>query len=65
MDKNKDDINVYIGDESKIDSDVTVITTKYTSNGEEGTIAIIGPKRMNYDRVIGMLDFIKNEIEKK
>ena len=58
-------INVYIGDESKIDSDVTVIKTKYTSNGEEGTIAIIGPKRMNYDRVIGMLDFIKYEIEKK
>jgi len=58
-------INVYIGDESKIDSDVTVIKTKYVVNGCEGTIAIIGPKRMNYDKVISMLDFIKSEIEKK
>ena len=58
-------INVYIGDESKIDSDVTVIKTKYSKDKEEGTIAIIGPKRMNYDRVIGMLEFIKGEIEKK
>ena len=58
-------INVYIGDESKIDSDVTVIKTKYVVNGNEGTIAIIGPKRMNYDKVISMLDFIKGEIEKK
>lgn len=58
-------INVYIGEESKIDSDVTVIKTKYVVNDEEGTIAIIGPKRMKYDKVIGMLEFIKKEIEKK
>lgn len=58
-------INVYIGEESKIDSDVTIIKTKYNANGMEGTIAIIGPKRMNYDKVISMLDFIKKEIEKK
>ena len=57
-------INVYIGDESNIDSDVTVIKTKYVVNGEEGTIAIIGPKRMKYDKVIGMLEYIKGEIEK-
>lgn len=56
-------INVYIGDESNIDSDVTVIKTKYVVNGEVGTLAIIGPKRMEYDKVIAMLDFIKNEIE--
>lgn len=58
-------INVYIGEESKIDSDVTVIKTKYVVNGNVGTIAIIGPKRMNYDKVISILDFIKGEIEKK
>ena len=58
-------INVYIGEESKIDNDVTVIKTKYNVNGSEGTIAIIGPKRINYDKVISMLDFIKGEIEKK
>ena len=56
-------INVYIGEESNIDSDVTIIKTKYMVNNEEGTIAIIGPKRMNYDKVIAMLEFIKKEIE--
>jgi len=56
-------INVYIGDESNIDSDVTVIKTKYIANGEEGTIAIIGPKRMHYDKVISMLEYIKSGIE--
>ena len=65
IEEDSSDINVYIGNESKIDSDVTVIKTKYVVNGEEGTLAIIGPKRMNYDKVIAMLEFIKSEIEKK
>ena len=43
---NDNNINVYIGDESNIDSDVTVIKTKYKNGNDEGTIAIIGPKRM-------------------
>ena len=63
IEESSNGINVYIGDESNIDSDVTVIKTKYVVNGEEGTLAIIGPKRMEYDKVIAMLDFIKNEIE--
>jgi len=58
-------INVYIGNESNIDNDVAVIKTKYVVDGEEGTIAIIGPKRMEYDKVIGMLEFIKDEIERR
>ena len=57
-------INVYIGDESNIDRDVTVIKTKYKTGKEEGTIAIIGPKRMEYDRVVSMLEYIKENIER-
>ncbi len=57
-------IKIYIGNENNIDSDVTVIQTKYKKNGEEGTIAIIGPKRMEYDRVVGMLEYIKENIER-
>ena len=56
-------IKVYIGKENNIDDDVTVITTKYKTPIEEGTIAIIGPKRMPYDRVVGLLEFIKENIE--
>ena len=42
-------INIYIGSENDIDEDLTVVKTKYNNNGEEGTIALIGPKRMEYD----------------
>ncbi len=55
-------INIYIGSENEFDDDVTVIKTKYSVNGEEGTIALIGPKRMEYDRVTTLLEFIKNHI---
>ena len=58
-------INVYIGSENHFDDDVTIVKTKYVVDGEEGTIALIGPKRMEYDRVITLLDFIKENIEKE
>ncbi len=55
-------INIYIGSENEIDDDVTVIKTNYNINGEEGTIALIGPKRMEYNRVVGLLEYIKNNL---
>ena len=60
----ENNIKIYIGNENNIDSDVTVIQTKYKHGGEEGTIAIIGPKRMEYDRVVGLLEYIKENIER-
>lgn len=55
-------INIYIGSESEFSDDMAVIKTKYNFNGEEGTIAIVGPKRMEYDKVVSLLDYIKNHI---
>ena len=55
-------INIYIGSENDISDDVTIIKTKYNVNGEEGTIALVGPKRMEYDRVISLLDYIVKNI---
>lgn len=57
-------INVYIGHENNFDDDVSVIKTKYNVNGEEGTIAIVGPKRMDYERVVSLLEYIKGNIER-
>lgn len=62
----KDDdnnIKIYIGKENNIDEDVTVIKTKFKNGNEEGTLAIVGPKRMDYERVVSMLEFIKNQVE--
>lgn len=57
-------INIYIGSENNFDENVTIVKTKYTINGEEGTIALIGPKRMEYDRVITLLNYIMDNIGK-
>ena len=57
-------VNIYIGSENDFDDDVTIIKTKYNVDGEEGTIALIGPKRMEYDRVTTLLNYIKENIEK-
>ena len=65
IEESSDGVNVYIGEETQFDDDVTVIKTKYNINGEEGTIAIVGPKRMEYDKVIGLLEYINNELSKR
>ncbi len=59
------DINIYIGNESNVDEDVTVIKTKYRTLDDEGVIAIIGPKRMEYSKVVSLLNYIKENLDKK
>ncbi len=63
IEEKSDGVNVYIGDENEFDSNVTVIKSHYNINGEEGTIAILGPKRMEYDKVVGLLEFINKELD--
>lgn len=59
-----DEIKVYIGSENSIDDDISVIKTYYYHDGEEGTIALIGPKRMEYGRAEALLNYIKENIGK-
>ena len=61
----KEDLQIYIGKESNFDNNVTVIKRNYKSGGEEGTIAIIGPKRMEYERVVSLLNYMVDKIEGK
>lgn len=65
IEETDDEVKVYIGTESDLDDNVTVIKTKYNTGKNEGTLAIIGPKRMDYERVLNLLEYIKDEIEKK
>lgn len=58
-------IKIYIGEENDFDPNVTIIKSKYNRNGEEGTIAIVGPKRMEYDRVVGLLSYLQKELNEK
>ena len=65
IEETNDEVKVYIGKESEIDDNVTIVKTKYHAGGKEGTIAVIGPKRMEYERVVNMLEYIKENIEKR
>jgi len=59
-------IQVYIGEESPIESlkDCSIVTATYEiENGIKGTIGIVGPKRMDYDKVVGTLKQIKSQLD--
>lgn len=62
----KNEIKVYIGDEAPIKTmkDCSIVTANYEfGDGMRGTIGIIGPKRMDYDKVVGTLKTIKSQLD--
>ena len=59
-------IQVYIGDESPIGNmkDCSVVTATYRlGDGMQGTIGIIGPKRMDYENVVDNLKTLKVQLD--
>lgn len=59
-------IQVYIGDETKVDSmkDCSVVTATYEiEEGIYGKVGIIGPKRMDYERVVGTLQNMMGQLD--
>lgn len=65
-DENNTGIQVYIGNETPIQSmkDCSVVTATYElGEGMRGTIGIIGPKRMDYDKVVGTLKTITHQLD--
>ncbi len=59
-------IQVYIGAESPVQSmrDCSVVTATYElGDGMKGTIGIVGPKRMDYDKVVGTLKTIRTQLD--
>ncbi|MBR1691976.1 MAG: heat-inducible transcription repressor HrcA [Lachnospiraceae bacterium] len=60
------EIQVYIGDESKVASmkDCSVVTATYElGEGMRGTIGIVGPKRMDYEKVVDTLKNLKEQLD--
>ena len=60
-----DDIKIYIGDENENDElkDFSIVTFKHSvGNMDLGTIGIIGPKRMNYSKVISVMKYISKKL---
>lgn len=59
-------IQVYIGDEAPIQSmkDCSIVTATYDlGEGMRGTIGIVGPKRMDYDKVVSALKNITHQLD--
>lgn len=60
--KNNSEVQVYIGKESPIGlaDECSIIVTKYDMrDGDEGLLAIIGPKRMEYSKNLSIIDYFK------
>ena len=59
-------IQVYIGNEAPIQTmkDCSVVTATYElGEGVKGTIGIVGPKRMDYEKVMGSLKNLKAQLD--
>lgn len=59
-------IQVYIGAETPVQSmrDCSVVTATYElGDGMKGIIGIVGPKRMDYDKVVGTLRTIQTQLD--
>ena len=59
-------IQVYIGNETPVDTmkDCSVVTATYElQDGMKGTIGIIGPKRMDYEKVVSTLKTIRTQLD--
>ncbi len=64
---NEQGLSVRIGQDNKISTinDCTVISIPYNIDEENnGTIAVIGPTRMEYNKVIPLLEYIANNMSK-
>ncbi|EOS30026.1 MAG: heat-inducible transcriptional repressor HrcA [Kineothrix sp.] len=65
-DENNTGIQIYIGDETPVKTmkDCSVVTATYElEEGMKGTIGIIGPKRMDYDKVVGTLKTLMHQLD--
>jgi heat-inducible transcriptional repressor len=64
--KDSSAIQVYIGDETQMQSmrDCSVVTANYElGEGVRGTIGIIGPKRMDYEKVLSTLRNLMKQLD--
>ena len=65
-DKADSGIQVYIGEETPVEGmeDCSVVAATYElEEGMKGTIGIIGPKRMDYDKVIGTVKSMLHQLD--
>lgn len=66
MNEDNKGIQVYIGEESPVKAmkDCSVVTATYElGEGMKGTIGIVGPKRMDYEKVVSTIQAIQSKFD--
>ncbi len=66
VDKDMDggNISIHIGGESEDDEDVSIVQAKLKMPGkQERSIAVVGPKRMDYDKVVSSLEYLISQLD--
>lgn len=64
--KDDESMKITIGSENTIEQlkDCSVVTATYKYGGQNiGSISVVGPMRMDYDRVIGTLDYLVKDFQ--
>ena len=57
-------LDVKIGSEDEELNDVSFITKKINiGNGSEGTITLVGPRRMDYGKIVNALEYLAEKID--
>jgi heat-inducible transcriptional repressor len=64
----KEGVHVTVGEEhrngEKLRS-ISIVTSAFTMGGAQGTVGVIGPKRMPYSRLISLVDFTAKTLSRK
>ncbi len=64
--EDKQGVQIYIGGETSVQSmkDCSVVTVTYElEDGLQGTIGVVGPKRMDYDKVVSVLKNVTTQLD--
>jgi heat-inducible transcriptional repressor len=66
MQQKDHEIQIYIGNESPVETmkDCSVVTANYElGGGMQGIIGIVGPKRMDYEKVVATLRTLMQQLD--
>ncbi|MBI2419989.1 MAG: heat-inducible transcription repressor HrcA [Ignavibacteriales bacterium] len=57
-------VNITIGSESEVSelNDFSLVSTEYQIGNLAGTLGVIGPKRMEYSKIVAIVDYISNQL---
>ena len=57
--------NIFIGGNNPFGSFLSMILLKYKHNNQIGIVGLIGPIRMDYEKNISLIKFLKNKLQIK